>query len=200
MNNPRHIFKISQRNYIVRKFFESWQHGALHWDEMLLDLANFLEKRCNDLVDENGMRSQILADKFPSLPFPVLESSLVPDLSGVKHPLERQSKLISAIIEIEYIYQNLLKSVERKIKFDTGRLHSSYSCEAVWAIKTEEQIESINDEVTIWTRRVERMEIVNYQIYMGDPSCKFNARSHLVQCAINPLGRCAECPHYEKNI
>lgn len=33
--------------------------------------------------------------------------------------------------------------------------------------------------------------------YLGDPSCKFNARSPLLQCAVNPKGDCGECGFYE---
>lgn len=36
---------------------------------------------------------------------------------------------------------------------------------------------------------------------IGDSSCRFNARSELVRCAVNPVGPCEECssyqPHYE---
>ena len=34
--------------------------------------------------------------------------------------------------------------------------------------------------------------------YLGDPSCKFNARSRTLQCAVNPSGNCAACRHYEE--
>ncbi|MHC5610564.1 MAG: DUF6464 family protein [Nostoc sp.] len=33
--------------------------------------------------------------------------------------------------------------------------------------------------------------------FLGDPSCKFNARSPLIQCAVNPSGNCVICRHYE---
>lgn len=32
---------------------------------------------------------------------------------------------------------------------------------------------------------------------LGDPSCKFNARSPYVQCAVNPKGDCADCQYFE---
>ncbi|MEN9203958.1 MAG: DUF6464 family protein [Thermostichus sp. DG_1_6_bins_120] len=32
---------------------------------------------------------------------------------------------------------------------------------------------------------------------LGDPSCRFNARSPLLRCAVNPLGPCQGCVHYE---
>ncbi|WP_275994510.1 DUF6464 family protein [Argonema antarcticum] len=32
--------------------------------------------------------------------------------------------------------------------------------------------------------------------YIGDRTCKFNANSPYVRCAVNPLGPCQECPHY----
>ena len=32
---------------------------------------------------------------------------------------------------------------------------------------------------------------------IGDLSCRYNARSALLRCAINPLGPCETCSHYE---
>ena len=32
---------------------------------------------------------------------------------------------------------------------------------------------------------------------IGDISCKFNARSGYVRCAVNPSGPCQNCRHYE---
>lgn len=35
------------------------------------------------------------------------------------------------------------------------------------------------------------------QNYIGDTSCKFNARSPHLRCAINPDGPCDGCVHYQ---
>jgi hypothetical protein len=32
---------------------------------------------------------------------------------------------------------------------------------------------------------------------IGDPSCRFNARSPLLRCAVLPDGPCARCAHYD---
>jgi hypothetical protein len=32
---------------------------------------------------------------------------------------------------------------------------------------------------------------------IGDFTCQFNARSHLLRCAINPSGPCEGCLHYQ---
>lgn len=32
---------------------------------------------------------------------------------------------------------------------------------------------------------------------VGDLTCKFNARSAYLRCAINPSGPCKGCPHYQ---
>jgi hypothetical protein len=32
---------------------------------------------------------------------------------------------------------------------------------------------------------------------IGDLSCRFNARSRYLRCAVNPLGTCQACSHYE---
>lgn len=34
---------------------------------------------------------------------------------------------------------------------------------------------------------------------MGDISCRFNARSRYIRCAVNPEGPCQGCRHYEQN-
>lgn len=33
---------------------------------------------------------------------------------------------------------------------------------------------------------------------IGDTTCRFNARSRYIRCAVNPSGDCKECPHYKK--
>jgi hypothetical protein len=35
-------------------------------------------------------------------------------------------------------------------------------------------------------------------LVLGDPSCRFNARSEIIRCAVNPQGPCANCHYYEK--
>jgi hypothetical protein len=32
---------------------------------------------------------------------------------------------------------------------------------------------------------------------IGDWSCKFNARSNYIRCAVNPFGPCEECSQYQ---
>jgi Family of unknown function (DUF6464) len=32
---------------------------------------------------------------------------------------------------------------------------------------------------------------------LGDPSCRFNARSAYLRCAVNPSGDCKDCRYYE---
>jgi hypothetical protein len=39
------------------------------------------------------------------------------------------------------------------------------------------------------------LEGVGYLI--GDITCRFNARSAYIRCAVNPCGSCKECRHYE---
>ncbi|MGQ9836849.1 MAG: DUF6464 family protein [Cyanobacteriota bacterium] len=33
---------------------------------------------------------------------------------------------------------------------------------------------------------------------IGDPTCRYNAHSPELRCAVNPHGPCEGCPHYEK--
>lgn len=35
---------------------------------------------------------------------------------------------------------------------------------------------------------------------LGDATCRFNAKSEIFRCAINPNGPCQGCHHYEKSI
>jgi len=35
------------------------------------------------------------------------------------------------------------------------------------------------------------------QWVIGDPSCRFNARTPLLRCAVMPQGPCERCAHYE---
>jgi len=35
------------------------------------------------------------------------------------------------------------------------------------------------------------------QQYVGDITCKFNARSPYLRCAVNPEGPCVGCSHYQ---
>ena len=34
--------------------------------------------------------------------------------------------------------------------------------------------------------------------HLGNPSCRHNARSHFLRCAINPSGPCTGCPDFSK--
>lgn len=35
--------------------------------------------------------------------------------------------------------------------------------------------------------------------FIGDPTCRNNAHSPYIRCAINPSGPCEDCSHYEKS-
>ena len=37
-----------------------------------------------------------------------------------------------------------------------------------------------------------------YGDYIGDISCRNNAKSPYLRCAINPSGPCEDCPNYEE--
>ncbi|NES85027.1 MAG: hypothetical protein F6K10_28440 [Moorea sp. SIO2B7] len=39
-----------------------------------------------------------------------------------------------------------------------------------------------------------------YSNFIGDSSCRFNAHSAYIRCAVNPDGPCENCIHYEKQI
>lgn len=46
-------------------------------------------------------------------------------------------------------------------------------------------------------RRFDEQTSAKNRSLMGDPSCQFNARSLYIRCAVNPLGPCENCPHYQ---
>ncbi len=39
--------------------------------------------------------------------------------------------------------------------------------------------------------------LVGIGYLIGDITCEFNARSAYLRCAVNPLGFCSECKHYQ---
>lgn len=46
-------------------------------------------------------------------------------------------------------------------------------------------------------QRPEEQSCCEGQWVLGDSSCRFNARSSLIRCAIQPMGPCAGCLFYE---
>ncbi len=40
------------------------------------------------------------------------------------------------------------------------------------------------------------MTFIDGEWVLGDANCRFNARSQLLRCAVNPLGPCLGCSHY----
>jgi len=55
-------------------------------------------------------------------------------------------------------------------------------------------------KVSLYVKSAERPDeksLVNGHWVIGDASCRFNARSELVRCAVNPAGPCENCRFYE---
>jgi hypothetical protein len=48
-------------------------------------------------------------------------------------------------------------------------------------------------------QRPEERSLTNGRWVVGDASCRFNARSELVRCAVNPSGPCSTCQWYESH-
>lgn len=46
-------------------------------------------------------------------------------------------------------------------------------------------------------KRPDDLNLVNGQWMIGDATCRYNARSELVRCAVNPSGPCTNCRSYE---
>ena len=47
------------------------------------------------------------------------------------------------------------------------------------------------------TPRPEEQTFVEGRWVLGDANCRFNARSELIRCAVNPEGPCAQCRFFE---
>lgn len=122
MTNPRTLFDIGRRNRIVNHFLELWMQGDIVWeDKNLIRLATTLEEECNNFADKHDLRALITETKaFPSLLTPVLEITLVPDVSQITNPSERQSRLISAIAQIDFFSENLLRLLKSQLKYSAS--------------------------------------------------------------------------------
>ena len=56
-------------------------------------------------------------------------------------------------------------------------------------------------QVALYVQSVQRpseRSLVNGQWVAGDATCRFNARSAFVRCAVNPAGPCEGCRSYER--
>ncbi|MDM9583120.1 DUF6464 family protein [Nostoc sp. GT001] len=82
---------------------------------------------------------------------------------------------------------------------DTGTLRPSFNFEAARAkLITDREAELLRQyDLNCYRHRLEQIQVGAEDDWLGDPSCKFNARSCHVQCAINPTGECSECSFYE---
>ncbi|NJL47254.1 MAG: hypothetical protein HC929_06850 [Leptolyngbyaceae cyanobacterium SM2_5_2] len=45
--------------------------------------------------------------------------------------------------------------------------------------------------------RLDEVSRVGDRLVIGDASCRYNARSELVRCAVNPAGPCQGCVHFQ---
>ncbi len=44
--------------------------------------------------------------------------------------------------------------------------------------------------------RPEEQSLIDGQLVIGDATCKYNARSTLIRCAVHPVGPCEGCTHW----
>ncbi|HIK46782.1 MAG TPA: hypothetical protein IGR64_18190 [Leptolyngbyaceae cyanobacterium M65_K2018_010] len=45
--------------------------------------------------------------------------------------------------------------------------------------------------------RLDEVSQVGHRTVIGNASCRYNAQSQLVRCAVNPLGPCQGCQHFQ---
>lgn len=56
-------------------------------------------------------------------------------------------------------------------------------------------------KVAIYVQAAQRpseKSLIEGRWVIGDASCRFNARSEIIRCAVNPPGPCESCRYYEK--
>ncbi len=68
--------------------------------------------------------------------------------------------------------------------------------------RTRERLNSVRlvvnyREITGISSQAEQRYIEGVGYIIGDITCKFNARSSQVRCAVNPLGPCKDCRDYQ---
>lgn len=61
---------------------------------------------------------------------------------------------------------------------------------------------AIQNSSTMWLRQPNQLTPDRYYLegvgyLIGDITCRYNARSAYLRCAVNPCGVCEECPYYE---
>ncbi|NJL42133.1 MAG: hypothetical protein HC881_22590 [Leptolyngbyaceae cyanobacterium SL_7_1] len=56
---------------------------------------------------------------------------------------------------------------------------------------------SVSIRRTPLARGIEYQYVDGIGYMIGDLSCRFNARSNYIRCAVNPYGPCQNCPFYE---
>jgi hypothetical protein len=57
------------------------------------------------------------------------------------------------------------------------------------------------DKISLYVQKAHKpteRTLVEGHWVLGDASCRFNARSEIFRCAINPSGPCQGCRHYEQ--
>ncbi len=55
-------------------------------------------------------------------------------------------------------------------------------------------------QISLYVQSVEQPEdktLIDGHWVIGDASCRFNAHSELIRCAVNPSGPCQDCQFYE---
>lgn len=52
-------------------------------------------------------------------------------------------------------------------------------------------------EITVTSSQIEQQYIKGVGYIIGDLTCKFNARTSQIRCAVNPLGPCKNCCDYQ---
>lgn len=62
----------------------------------------------------------------------------------------------------------------------------------------EADLMQVRSSTIYWqAARLEMPDLEAETRILGDTTCKFNARSPYLRCAVNPSGSCEDCYHYE---
>jgi hypothetical protein len=78
---------------------------------------------------------------------------------------------------------------------------------SIWVIhrskqRTQERLRAAMQAPVVRTLQIDQLPSDRYYLegvgyLIGDITCRFNARSAYIRCAVNPSGPCQECHHYE---
>jgi hypothetical protein len=85
----------------------------------------------------------------------------------------------------------VIRKTQQRTRARSRQIAHNYS-------QIQQQIRPIESDCAERSTGGDRYYLEGVGYLVGDISCKFNARSSYVRCAVNPSGPCQDCRHYEQ--